>query len=115
MLTLLGTEILLFPGGWKLPALQGTLPEASVRQAGHQVQVVVAERGFRRPNDLVNSEKDREVLLGLQNAMFGQPSGQLPDWIFVAECVFSCKTFKQMAWAETSYNGKQSGQLSAQP
>ena len=68
--------MLVFPGGRKLPALQGTLPEASLRQAGHQVQVVVAERGFRRPDDLVHSEKDREVLLVLRNALFGQPFGQ---------------------------------------
>ena len=38
LLTLSGTETLLFPGRWKVPALQGTLPEASVRQARHQVQ-----------------------------------------------------------------------------
>ncbi len=75
--------------------------------------MVVAERGFRRSDDLVNSEKDREVLLVLRNALFGEPFGQLPDWIFVDECVFSCKTFKQMAWAETSYNIKLSGQLFA--
>ena len=47
--------------------------------------------------------------------MFGQSSGQLPDWIFVDECVFSCKTYKQMAWAETGHNVKQSEHLGAQP
>ena len=38
MLTLSGTETLLFPGHGEVPALPGTLPEASLRQAGHQVQ-----------------------------------------------------------------------------
>jgi len=47
--------------------------------------------------------------------MFGQLSGQLPDWIFVDECVFSMKTYKQMAWAETGHNVKQSEHLGAQP
>ena len=47
--------------------------------------------------------------------MFGQSSGQLSDWIFVDECVFSCKTYKQMAWAETGHNVRLSGRLSAQP
>jgi hypothetical protein len=46
--------------------------------------------------------------------MFGQLSGQLPDWIFVDECVFSCKTYKQMAWAETGHNLRLSGRISAQ-
>jgi hypothetical protein len=64
---------------------------------GIKYKKVVAQRGFRHPEDLVNSEKNRQVLLGLQNAMFGQPCGQLADWILVDECVFSCKTFKQMA------------------
>ena len=47
--------------------------------------------------------------------MSGQSSGQLSDWIFVDECVFSCKTYKQMAWAETGHNVRLSGRLSAQP
>ena len=47
--------------------------------------------------------------------MFGKSSGQLSDWIFVDECVFSCKTYKQMAWAETGHNVKQSEHLGAQP
>ena len=47
--------------------------------------------------------------------MFGESSGQLSDWIFVDECVFSCKTYKQMAWAETGHNVRLSGRLSAQP
>ena len=63
----------------------------------------------------MNSEKDSQILLGLQNAMFGESSGQLSDWIFVDECVFSCKTYKQMAWAETGHNVKQSEHLGAQP
>ena len=75
----------------------------------------MAQRGFRRPDDHVNSEKDSQILLGLYNAMFGQSSGQLSDWIFVDECVFSCKTYKQMAWAETGHNVRLSGHLSAQP
>ena len=45
--------------------------------------------------------------------MFGQLSGQLSDCIFVDECVFSCKTYKQMAWAETGHNVKQSEHLGA--
>ena len=76
---------------------------------------MVAQRGFRRPDDPVNSEKDSQILLGLQNALFGESSGQLSDWIFVDECVFSCKTYKQMAWAETGHNVRLSGRLSVQP
>ena len=48
-----------------LPALQETLSEASVRQASNKYKKVVAQRGFRRPDDLVNSEKDGQILLGL--------------------------------------------------
>ncbi len=47
--------------------------------------------------------------------MFGQLSGQKSDWIFLKECVLSCKTYKQMAWAETGHNVRLSGRLSAQP
>ena len=82
---------------------------------GIKYKKVVAQRGFRRPDDLVNSDKDRQVLFGLQNVMFEQLSGQLSDWIFFDECVFSWKTCKQMAWAETGNNVRLSGRLSAQP
>ena len=65
MLTLSGTETLLFPGHWEVPALPKRCLRLAYARLGIKYKKVVAQRGFRRPDDPVNSEKDSQILLGL--------------------------------------------------
>jgi len=47
--------------------------------------------------------------------MGGQTSGPIEDLVFVDECVFSCKTYKKLAWAPIGQNVMQSENLGTQP
>ena len=113
-MTLLQRVRMLQKGG-QHPHCNARCLRLAYKRLGVKLKRVVVRRGFRRADDYANTEKDRRMLLELQEAMRGQACGPVEDWVFVDECVFSCKTYKKSAWAQTGQNITQSEHLGPMP
>ena len=75
----------------------------------------MVRRAFRRPDQLRLIGEDRKKLLLMVDTVLRVPLEQLAETIFLDECIFSVKSFKHMAWANTGENIQQSQILPAQP
>ena len=74
------------------------------KRLGIRFKRVKVRRAFRRPDQLRLIGEDRKKLLLMVDTVLSAPLEQLAEIIFLDECIFSVKSFKHMAWANTGEN-----------